>query len=341
MQIPRQAPPDAPVSVIVPAFDAASTIGPCIDCLVAAGVPAKCVWVVDDGSGDATARIARERGARVIVTAGRTGAAAARKLGAARSEGDPIVFVDADVCVAPDAVRKLMHVFASGNAPDALFGSYDDAPPAPGTVGRVRNLLHHHIHQTNGGPAETFWTGLGAVRHDAFYAVGGFSFGQRMMEDARLGYALRRAGYRIELCPKIQGAHLKRWTLGSMVRTDLLDRAIPWSRLLLVRDEASPSLNVSPVGKLSVVAVGLGVLSSAASVALAVWSPVAAIGALVVMVCSILAIGILNTAFLGLIARRLGRGKITEAIGILWLHYLASGCGYTWVRVENMMGRRA
>ena len=57
--------------------------------------------------------------------------------------------------------------FAADPTLSALFGAYDDLPAAPGIVSNFRNLLHHHVHHRNAGPAETFWTGLGAVRRRA------------------------------------------------------------------------------------------------------------------------------------------------------------------------------
>ncbi len=53
----------------------------------------------------------------------------------------------------------------------ALFGSYDDAPAAPGLVSQYRNLLHHFVHQQGVfrdeiRPAHTFWTGCGMIRRE-------------------------------------------------------------------------------------------------------------------------------------------------------------------------------
>ena len=334
------------LTVIVPAYDAASTIVACLEALAAAGVAGVDVVVVDDGSRDATAALSRARGATVEATAGRTGAGAARNLGVRRSAGDLLIFVDADVCVAPDAVARIEAAFTADPGLAALFGSYDDAPPAPGLVSRTRNLLHHHVHQTGGREAASFWTGLGAVRRDAFEAVGGFAADQRMMEDVRFGRELWRRGHRIELRPEIQGAHLKRWSLRSMLRTDLLDRAIPWSRLILAPGAVNPpgGLNVSAAAKMSVVAVfvlllaailgiGFAVAGVAAGFAAAAFAAAAASGCL----------AWLNRAFLGLVARRLGRIAAVQAVWILALHYTMSGMGFAWVMAERTLGglRRA
>lgn len=47
------------------------------------------------------------------------------------------------------------------------------------------------------------------------------------------------SGARILLDPAIQGTHHKQWTLASMVATDIRQRAIPWSRLLLLQRGAA------------------------------------------------------------------------------------------------------
>ena len=102
------------------------------------------------------------------------GPAAARNRGAEQVAGDVIVFVDADVTVHPDALERIREAFAADPELAAVFGSYDDAPAAPQLVSQFRNLLHHHVHSSSPGPAETFWAGLGAVRREPFLAAGGF-----------------------------------------------------------------------------------------------------------------------------------------------------------------------
>ena len=312
------------VAAVVPARNAAETLPACLAGLAAAGFGAGEVVVVDDGSTDRTAELARAAGARVVPGEG-AGAAAARNLGAAAAAADILLFVDADVVAKPDARERVLRFFADHPGHSAVFGAYCDAPPAPGLVSRARNLLHRHVHRAGAGEAETFWTGLGAVRRDDFEAVGGFDPAQRMMEDVALGMALRRAGHRIRIDPALEGTHLKRWTLASMVRTDLLDRAVPWSRLILTGG-AGDTLNVSPEGRRSVLAAG----GAAAALCVLPFAPPLAAAGLVVG-----AVGLVqaNRAFLGGLRRERGLGFAAGATGMLWAHYLAGGLGYAWVRL--------
>jgi hypothetical protein len=49
----------------------------------------------------------------------------------------------------------------------------------------------------------------------------------------------------------LQVTHLKKWTIGSMIRTDTTRRAIPWSRLILENREAPDDLNLKLGQRLS------------------------------------------------------------------------------------------
>src|SRR5215471_8014528 len=86
------------VSVVIPAFEASSTIERCLHALSAQSMPREQyeIIVVDDGSSDDTARRAANAGARVVRLQHNLGPAAARNAGVAIARGDAIVFTDAD-----------------------------------------------------------------------------------------------------------------------------------------------------------------------------------------------------------------------------------------------------
>ncbi len=85
------------VSVIVPAYEAAHSLDACLDSVAAQTHPPLEVLVVDDGSSDATAAVARRRAPGVsLISQTHLGPGAARNAGLARARGDYVAFLDAD-----------------------------------------------------------------------------------------------------------------------------------------------------------------------------------------------------------------------------------------------------
>lgn len=312
---------DPGIDVVVPARDAAATLPACLDGLEAAGFAPYDIVVCDDGSRDGTAAIAAARGVGLVRTDGR-GAAVARNAGVAAGAAPVILFVDADVVAHADMRARIADFFATHADHAGVIGSYDDAPPAPGRLSRIRNLLHHHVHQNGGGDVPSFWTGCGAIRRADFVAAGGFEPGHPL-EDVALGLALARAGRKVRLAPAIQCTHLKRWTLRSMIRADLLARALPWSRMLLdPRNAAVPAaLNAGMAGKLAVALAGL----AAAALPALFLAPATAAAAAALALGGLVA---LHSGFLRLVSRRLGRAAVPQAMGVIWVHHLCAGTGF-------------
>lgn len=243
------------LSVIVPAHNAEHVLPHSLGALRRSDLP-RDEWeliVVDDASTDATVSVAWRYADRVVelpITLP-LGPAYARNRGCRVAAGDVFVFIDADVCVHSETLRKFARLFTGDPTVGAAFGSYDTDPPAPGLVSQYRNLLHHYCHHRSRGEAETFWAGCGAVRRAVFIDAGMFDewHHPRQIEDIELGGRIRALGHRILLRPDIQGTHLKRWTLSNMIRTDLWIRGVPWIRLLMQQRmmTRAATLNLKPV----------------------------------------------------------------------------------------------
>jgi hypothetical protein len=189
----------------------------------------------------------------VVTTPSGAGPAAARNSGMGQTSADVVLFVDSDVLVHADVLTRVRSTFACDPGLVALFGSYDSRVATNGTVAAFRNLLHHVVHQRSGGEVRTFWTGVGAVRRQAFDAAGGFDTSLSWIEDIELGGRLAQHGS-ILLDPALQGTHLKEWSLTSMVRTDFSGRGIPWVKLLVEQRELPANLNLGLRERASVVA---------------------------------------------------------------------------------------
>jgi glycosyltransferase involved in cell wall biosynthesis len=322
------------LSVVVPVYNDENALGRCLEALTTSCPPRVEIIVVDDASTDGSAAVATRAAVRLVRLAANVGPAAARNVGARQARGDVLVFVDSDVVVAPGALDQVSRLLDGRRDVAAVFGSYDANPAAPGVVSRYKNLLHHFVHQHGRAEASTFWAGLGAIRRPVFEEVGGFDAGRfrrPSIEDIELGYRLRRAGHRILLDPTLQGTHLKRWTFHSLVRTDVMGRAIPWARLILDSRQPVDDLNLERGQRLSAALVGL------AAVCL-VFAPFRA-GLAVVAGAALLAEIALNRRLYAFFVRRGGVGFASAGVLLHWLYYLYSGLAYVGVWASVRFGR--
>jgi GT2 family glycosyltransferase len=283
--------------------------------------------VVDDGSTDDSAALARRAGAKVVHIPTPHGPAAARNLGAQAARAPMVFFLDADVAVHPRTLGLAMARFEADPGLSALFGSYDDAPAAPGIVSQYRNLLHHFVHQQGDfhqgiRSVHTFWTGCGTIRREVFLAFGGFDprlYPRPAIEDIELGYRLTRAGHRIVLARDVLATHMKRWSLAEMMRTDIFRRGVPWMLLIKRSGTVETDLNVKAGQKACVALTGLTLLAGLCCVVM----PWAAIGAGLALA----AIVALNLDFFEFLIRRKGLAFTCAALPLHLLYYCC--CGFS------------
>jgi glycosyltransferase involved in cell wall biosynthesis len=201
------------VSVIVPARDARATLPRALAAIAGQDIAEPFeVIVVDDGSRDDTARIARAAGppVQVVVQAaagaggagGAGGPASARNAGVARARGTLLAFCDADVFPAPGWLAAGVRALAGADLvqgrvlPDPLapLGPFDRTLWIDGAVGlwETANLF---------------------VTRSAFEAAGGFEQwlaprrGKALAEDVWFGYRALRAGARPAFCPDALAHH--------------------------------------------------------------------------------------------------------------------------------------
>ena len=295
--------------------------------------------VVDDGSRDATGEVARRHGATVIRHERSRGPAAARNTGAARARAAVVLFVDADIVLAEDAISRVLDAFGADPALAAVFGSYDDTPACRTFVSDYRNLLHHFVHQSARENSGSFWAGLGAIRREVFLALGGFDerYQRPSIEDIELGVRLARAGHRVRLQKRLRGTHLKRWTLASVLVVDVRDRAYPWARLLLRSGRLPVDLNLRHEHRVSAALVWL----AAALVLALTLGPAAARGPLIAAL--LLAVGgllALNRGFYLFLLDRRGPLFAARAVPLHLLYYAYASATFGWCWVQHRWDRR-
>ncbi|MCM2266181.1 MAG: glycosyltransferase [Elusimicrobiales bacterium] len=183
------------VSVVVPVYNGARTIGLALDALLAQTVKDLEIIVADDGSTDNTAELVRARPVKYLRQEN-AGPAKARNLGWRAASGEIIFFTDSDCVPEPEWVAKLLRAFADP-AVSAAGGTYGIKNPES----LVAQCIHYDIqyrHARLGTEVAYLGSFSLALRRTALEAAGGFdeSFRIACGEDADLSYRLYKAGHR-------------------------------------------------------------------------------------------------------------------------------------------------
>ncbi len=323
------------ISVIIPVHNG----GPLFDhCLTAVQQtlyqPWECI-VVEDGSTDNTVEIAYKHNVRVLSgLKRRLGPAQARNIGAQVARGDILFFVDADVLVQPGTVGHIAATMQADPGLTACFGSYDDQPSATNFLSQYRNLLHHYVHQQGKIDASTFWSGCGAIRRDVFLALGGFNehlYERPSIEDIELGYRLQAGGHRVQLEKLLQVKHMKRWTPRQMLVTDVRDRALPWTRLILQGGGAPNDLNLNFSQRLSTAVAYIGLFSLGFTL-FSRWAWLMALLTALLLIW-------LNGSFYKFLRQKRGLRFTLMALPWHWLYFIYSGASFMAGLVLFRLGR--
>ena len=195
------------VSVLVPARDAAATLPDLLAALdrqtVASGVLE--TIVVDDGSRDATAALARRAGGVELVDAGaRRGIAAARNLGVRAASAEVFAFVDADCHPEPTWIERGLASVRRLEA-DIVAGHIEVTIDRPSPVALLD--LVHYFDQERYASEGFGATGNLWVRREVFERVG--LFDERLVRGSDREFVARavEAGFRLRHGPDVVVAH--------------------------------------------------------------------------------------------------------------------------------------
>ena len=251
------------VSVIIPTHNSARYIERCLEALLTSSYSPYEVVVVDDASTDDTAELTGRYDVIRVQLSQQSGPSAARNHFVSKTKGDILFFIDSDVQIYRNSIARVVTDFKKNTNIAAVFGSYDDSPAESNFVSQYKNLFHHFIHQRSSSEAKTFWAGCGAVRREVFEKIGGFDscrFLKPSIEDIEMGVRMKRLGYRILFDKDLQVKHLKKWKFGSLLRVEILHRAIPWSKLILESSSMNNDLNLKKSHRISAFLVDLTVL---------------------------------------------------------------------------------
>jgi uncharacterized protein (TIRG00374 family) len=261
--------PRPSVSVIVPVYNGAATLPECLRALQAQTFPAQLyeTIVVDDGSTDNSAEVARGRGVRVI-SQPNAGAAAARNRGAQEARGNILLFTDADCAPATDWIQRMVAPFVQTDVPN---GSARVVVGAKGVYRTGQRSLVARFVQAEYedrydrmrrlDEIDFIDTYSAAYRRDVFLAAGGFdvAFPSASVEDQEFSFRLARAGHRLVFVPDAQVSHVHDRRLDEYVRRKFW---IGYWKVRVMRDFPSKLIRDSHTPQVLKVQMGLAALGA-------------------------------------------------------------------------------
>lgn len=250
------------------------------------------------------------------------GCAISRNRGAQIAKGEILFFTDADVILMPDTIERLIKDL--NEETPASIGCYTKKTPITNTFSVFKNIFHHYNHQSLKNYSKTFWTGCGAIYKKNFLELNGFDTSKKIspIEDIDLGYRLSSKNYKIKINKNAFAVHLKQYSFAKLIRSDLFERAVPWTHIILKNKKLPNSSNTSAKYKISVLMTLLFFILNLNNILN--FSYLNTFLALL----PLLIISLLNRKFLKLTSHTYGIIFTIKSIVLLLIHFLCCAAGF-------------
>ncbi|MFH1721838.1 MAG: glycosyltransferase [Candidatus Altiarchaeota archaeon] len=210
-------------SVIIPVYNSSRVIEKCMSSIHELDYSNRDfeVIVVDDCSTDDSVKLAKKHEAVVIKQKKNAGPGAARNAGAKVARGSILMFVDADVAISSDSLKRIDEILKTNKDRmlAGVMGICSPHHPLSETPSRIYNYFFHTIHAISPKKMGYPNTSLLAVKKGAFDSVGGFHPSLRICEDNELGFRLSTKGFHFLIDKGLQFTHLKKMGWWSAVIT--------------------------------------------------------------------------------------------------------------------------
>ena len=207
------------VSVIVPTYNASSTIEKCLESILNQDYPDLELIVVDDASNDDTLKKVSTFKTKIISNQKNYGAAYSRNVGVENTTSEIVVFVDSDVTLPPDATWKAIKKFQEYPNILAVGGIYSENSSNLNFISDFKNLDLAYRGLRNSKFVKYLGSLFLAIRKDTFLKSGGFSTkfaGSSYVEDVEFGYRVSQGKEVMFSDSGIKVDHLKSYSFSSL-----------------------------------------------------------------------------------------------------------------------------
>ncbi len=232
------------VSVVIPVYNKAETIGPVLEAVYNSSYRNFEVIVVNDCSTDNCMEVLQgftgKYPHRLVALKENMGVSKARNTGAQKAKGEIILFIDADCIIMPDTMARCVERLGQGGS--CVGGAYTKDAWDKDFFSNFQSLYINYVETKNEHP-DYIATHCMAIRKDLFQQFGGFvenSFigHQASVEDVEFSHRLVGAGHQLLRPADIQVRHMfgfnsaksirnaikksKYWTMYSLKNRDVM-----------------------------------------------------------------------------------------------------------------------
>jgi glycosyltransferase involved in cell wall biosynthesis len=210
------------ISVVIPNYNKASTIGRCLEAAFSSNYENYEVVIVDDRSEDNSIEVIKRFPCKLICLENHSGTSKARNIGAQNSSGEFIFFTDADCLLQPDTLSIVNRTLASlPSSPKGvkgegvvLGGTYTKMPFDRDFFSTFQSAFVHYS-ETKKPDAPDYIPAHAMIIHKStFIKSGGFPEDfMPILEDVEFTHRLKRSGSRLVMSPEIQVQHIFNFTL--------------------------------------------------------------------------------------------------------------------------------
>jgi cellulose synthase/poly-beta-1,6-N-acetylglucosamine synthase-like glycosyltransferase len=250
-----------------------------------------------------------------------------------------LFFTDADIHVPPEGLSYVAEDLRD-EAVDGVVGLLARTCPYANFASQFKNLWMHFTYLRQPQRVGLFFTSAAAIRRDIFVRERGFDpsyRGSSITEDIEFGQRLLSHGYRVLMDKRLTVEHQKHYTVGEVLRTDLLRArglTLTWVRNRFQSEKRAHYASVPWYFGAGVLC--MGVATVLALLALPFWDARFLVASGLFVLLALL----LNAPFLLALGRWRGFGFMLKSVGFLALDLYASGLGIAWGLLDFCGGRR-
>jgi len=237
------------ISVVIPNFNKASTIGKCLEAAFASKYGKFEVIVVDDNSNDGSIELIKKYPCRLISLKERSGASKARNTGAMNAKGDVIFFTDSDCLLQQETLGIINRAMSSAGPKTVVGGTYTKIPYDKGFFNMFQSVFVNYSETKNAGDPDYIAAHAMAIYTETFRKHRGFpEVFMPIIEDVEYSHMLKRSGCRLVMEPDIQVRHIFGFSFFSSL-VNAYRKSSYWNMYSLVnkdvfRDSGSASIEL-------------------------------------------------------------------------------------------------